>query len=299
MHALLIHNPTAGAKDSSSDHLADLLEKAGYDVVIQSPKESAYVARIRQGADLVVAAGGDGTVTQVALDLAAGALLGIIPLGTANNIANSLGIRGRPEDIIAGLPAATRRNIDVWSAKGPWGDCRFIEGCGIGALTRAAHQMDDLDISSDDPEHQISVARAALLKTLGQNEPVAARMTLDDAVLEGNFLLLEMLNFAAVGPRLALAWSADPSDGLLDIGYALEDSYNDLCEWLSDGGRSGAAPVKLRRSRVVHLTWQNARFRIGDEYWPETGMPEPRASYDATLRLASQGPTILIPQAPP
>jgi hypothetical protein len=110
--------------------------------------------------------------------------------------------------------------------------------------------------------------------------------------------MLEMLNFSAVGPRLPLAWSADPSDGRLEVGYALADHYNDLCEWLSGGALPwSAAPVTLRRTRSVHLTWRDARFRIGDDYWPDTGMPEPQACNEAHIRLAGPGPKVLVPRA--
>ncbi len=253
---------------------------------------------VRRSADLIVAAGGDGTVTKVVLAAPTGARVGVIPLGTANNIANSLGIAGRPEEIIAGWTSALEKPIDIWLAKGPWGERLFIEGCGVGALTRAAHRMDDKEITGHSPEHEISMARAALKKTLTDSEPVPAKMTLDDGTLEGRFLLLEILNFGAVGPRLPLAWSADPSDGLLEIGYTLEERYNDFCEWLSDGASPfAAAPVTLLRSRSVELTWRNARFRIGDEYWPETGMPEPRATHQASAARARPGPNVLIPRS--
>jgi diacylglycerol kinase family enzyme len=298
MRALLIHSPSAGDQSTTADELVRMLKEAGYEVEVRGPKDPDSDDLVRQGADLIVAAGGDGTVTKVVLAAPSGARVGVIPLGTANNIANSLGISGRPDGIIAGWTSAFEKPIDIWLAKGPWGERLFIEGCGIGALTRAAHHMDDKEITGHSPEHEISVARAALAKILTHSEPVPAQITLDDGVVEGRFLLIEMLNFGAVGPRLPLAWSADPSDGLLEIGYTLEERYNDFCEWLSDGASPfGAAPVTLHRSRTVELTWQNARFRIGDEYWPETGMPEPQATHRASIRLARPGPKILIPRS--
>lgn len=295
MRALLIHSPSAGDQGTTADDLVRMLKEAGYDIEIRAPNDADSDALIRQGADLVVAAGGDGTVTKVVLAAPTGARVGIIPLGTANNVANSLGIAGRPEEIIAGWTTAFEKSIDIWLAKGPWGERPFIEGCGIGALTRAAHHMDDKEIAGHSPDHEISIARAALRDTLTHSKPVPARLTLDDGVVEGRFLLIEMLNFGAVGPRLPLAWSADPSDGLLEIGYTLEERYNDFCEWLSDGASPFAeAPVILHRSRTIELTWQNARFRIGDEYWPETGMQEPQATHKASIQLARPGPKVLI-----
>lgn len=300
MRAVLIHSPSAGSQSITADELVHLLKQAGYDVELRAPKDPDIGNVVRQDADLIVAAGGDGTVTKVVLAAPTGARVGIIPLGTANNIANSLGIAGRPEEIIAGWTSAAEKSIDIWRAEGPWGERLFIEGCGVGALTRAAHHMDDKEITGHSPDHEISMARAALRDTLSHNEPVPAQLTWDGGVLEGRFLLLEMLNFGAVGPRLPLAWSADPSDGLLEIGYTLEERYNDFCEWLSDGASPfAAAPVTLLRSRSVELTWQNARFRVGDEYWPETGVSEWQSTHRAAVRLARPGPKVLIQRHKP
>lgn len=117
---------------------------------------------------------------------------------------------------------------------------------------------------------------AALTESLRNGKPVAAKLTLDEGTIEEQFLLVNILNFSAVGPRLPLAWSADPSDGLLEIGYSLADRYNEFCAWLSDGASPWAeAPVTLLRSRNVTVEWEHARFRIGDNYWPMTGSPEP------------------------
>lgn len=297
--ALLIHNPGAGRKNASADDLIRLLKDAGYEPEHRSPRDVTAEDFAAAADDaLIVAAGGDGTVTQVVMEAPAGARVGVIPLGTANNIASSLGIAGRPEQIIAAWPSATTRSIDIWRARGPWGERRFIEGCGVGALARMAHHMDDHAIEGHSPEHEISMARATLAKLLTHTDPVPATLTLDDQTLEGRFLLLEMLNFGAVGPRLPLAWSANPSDGLLEIGYTLEEHYNDFCEWLSDGASPfDKAPVTLLRSKTIHVTWQNARFRIGDGYWPKMGEPEPQGSHEAIIERAATGPHILIPRA--
>lgn len=297
MRAILVHNSSAGDQSLSPDALVGMLRDAGYEPESHSPERDVSDPSFRN-AELIIAAGGDGTLTKAVIEAPAGAKVGVIPLGTANNIANSLGITGRPSDIIASWATADTKKINIWRASGPWGVRTFIEGCGFGALTRAAHHMDDHAIKGYSPEHEISIARAALKEVLSRSEPVAAKLTLDDRSLEGRFLLLEMLNFGIVGPRLPLAWSADPSDGLLEIGYILEDGYNDFCEWLSDGASPfSEAPVTLLRSRAVTAVWQDARFRIGDDYWPDTGMPEPRASHRTTIGLASSGPRVLVPRS--
>lgn len=295
---LLIHNPGAGRKSASGDDLVRMLKEAGYEAEHRSPRDVTaqdFAAAVDDA--VIVAAGGDGTVTKVVMEAPAEARVGVIPLGTANNIATSLGIAGRPEEIIASWLSATTRTVDIWRARGPWGERRFIEGCGVGALARMAHHMDNHQIEGHSPDHEISMARATLAKILTHGDPVPAKLVLDKETVEGRFLLLEMLNFGAVGPRLPLAWSANPSDGLLEIGYTLEEHYNDFSEWLSDGASPfDQAPVSLLRSRTIHVTWQNARFRIGDDYWPEKGVPEPQATHQAIIERAAAGPRILIPR---
>lgn len=296
MRAIVVFSQSAGDQSLTAEDLARLLKKSGYEPEFHTPEDSDGLGL--PGTDLIVAAGGDGTVTKVVMEAPTGATIGVIPLGTANNIGNSLGIGGRPGDIIAGWRTAGAKTIDIWRCNGPWGERRFIEGCGIGVLTWATHHMDELSLEGYSPDHEISMARAALKEKLAHSRPVSAKVTLDDRTLEGRFLLLEMLNFGAVGPRLPLAWSADPSDGLIEIGTVAEDRYNDFCEWLAAGASPfDASPVTLLRSRTVALEWRDARFRIGDDYWPATGQPVPQGVHHATISLASSGPRLLIPQA--
>lgn len=298
MRALLIFNDGAGHKGVSEASLREMLGEHGIDAEWLPSKQIKELPDKLNGIDLVVAAGGDGTVTKAALALTADdPPIAILPFGTANNIANTLGITGQTHEIIAGWANAEPIALDVWRAAGPWGKKLFIEGCGLGALTRMAHHMDVNEISGHNSEHEIAIARAALFNTLTHVKPVKAAITLDEDVIEGEFLMLEMLNFGMVGPRLPLAWSADPSDGYLEIGYALQDDYNDFCRWLSAGAEPfSAAPITLRRAHKVQVRWRDDRFRIGDKYWPplkeET---EPSGKCEATIKLAKRKPKLLRP----
>lgn len=298
MRALLIFNDGAGHKGASESSLREAMAEHGIEAEWLPSKEIKALPDKLDGVDLVVAAGGDGTVTKAALSLTAeDPPIAILPFGTANNIANALGIVGDTHEIIASWAKAKPMALDVWRATGPWGKKLFVEGCGLGALTRMAHHMDVNEISGHNSEHEIAIARAALLNTLTHVQPVRATITLDDDAIEGEFLMLEMLNFGMVGPRLPLAWSADPSDGYLEIGYALQDDYNDFCRWLSAGAEPfSAAPITLRRAHKISLRWKDDRFRIGDKYWPplkeET---EPSGKCEAAIKLAKRKPNLLRP----
>lgn len=90
-------NPMSGPKGSglSPGELAALCRDAGLDAdVVSISGENAVTAeRIGRDADLVIAVGGDGTVSSVAAAIAGtGSSLGIIPAGTLNHFARDLGI---------------------------------------------------------------------------------------------------------------------------------------------------------------------------------------------------------------
>ena len=297
MRIVLVHNRKAGKGKVQKKDLHTMLEKAGCDIVRAKPGSKKFHKAL-EDAKLVVAAGGDGAVTKVALALrSTDPPIAILPLGTANNIARALGVPTDPEKAIGAWKAADQKEIDVWIAKGPWGERRFIEGCGLGALTRMAHHMDKQSITAKTVKDEIAIARAKLLNMLRRSKPVAAAATLDDQEIEGKFLLLEALNFSSVGPRLSLSWAADPSDGFLDVGYARESEYDALCKWL-EGGASpdDPAPIALRRGKSMTLSWKGARFRIGDGYWPDMEEAEPREVKDVTIGRAKDGPKVLVPK---
>jgi hypothetical protein len=69
-----------------------------------------------------VVVGRDGTVGRLVRGLKDRSIpIAILPTGTANNIARSLGIVGDPKDILAGIARAPIKSLDVGVAKGPWG----------------------------------------------------------------------------------------------------------------------------------------------------------------------------------
>ena len=101
MQITLVHNPEAGDASHTRRQLTRLLEDQGYRVAYQSIKESDWERGLTEPGDFVVVAGGDGAVAQVARALVARAVpIAILPLGTANNVARTLGIDGSVERLI-------------------------------------------------------------------------------------------------------------------------------------------------------------------------------------------------------
>src|ERR1044072_2398775 len=101
--ARLFHNPTAGEGEHTRKKLVSLMEAAGFDCSYSSTKKKRWEKIESKDTDFIVIAGGDGTVRKVAEELLDQKVLnkilpiGLLPLGTANNIAKTLNIPSDPE----------------------------------------------------------------------------------------------------------------------------------------------------------------------------------------------------------
>ncbi len=108
-HAFVVFNPVAGrSSDGLRQKIADHLEEAGWSFEIYETTGREQVARVvetaleRAGRDLVVAAGGDGTVAGVAGGLIrTGVPMGVLPLGTGNVFSRELGIPERIREALS------------------------------------------------------------------------------------------------------------------------------------------------------------------------------------------------------
>src|SRR5690242_5841433 len=141
--AILVHNPGAGHGRHSAEELSGLLRGAGFRLSYVHAKKKKQVKALRDAKGLIVVAGGDGTVHRVARQIAGrGKTMTVLPLGTANNIARSLGIQGAPAELVPRLKRAKETVIDVGVAWGPWGKRVFMEGMGGGLFAEVLAKLD-------------------------------------------------------------------------------------------------------------------------------------------------------------
>ena len=138
MRAILIINPVSGDDQPNSEKVATIqtwLTSAPFEAEVcytSRERGAGTIAReaVASGVEVVLVGGGDGTVSEVARELVQkSATLGILPIGTFNNIARSIGV-------LAELPVATSiiaaghvREIDVGLANETH---YFFEAAGAG-----------------------------------------------------------------------------------------------------------------------------------------------------------------------
>lgn len=224
-----MHNSKAGDVEFTPDKLVRMLRAEGYKAKYFPLKQALEDARsfkaVLRRAKVIVVAGGDGSIRKVANRLAGTKhVLAPLPIGTANNIARSLGVVGSPREVIAGWKKGEERKLDLGVAKGPWGRKYFIEGLGLGLIGRTIAIIDDIDAVSgrvfstkEDKMHRDLCVMAALAHEM---PPTEVKLTVDGTKTIDDYLLLEVLNINRAGPGIELASAADPGDGRLDVVWA-------------------------------------------------------------------------------
>ena len=287
MKATLIHNPSAGRGDTSRETLIDMLHNAGYTPMYQSSEVGELTAALSEPADVVVVAGGDGTVCKVLAQMQARDVpVAILPLGTANNIASSFGIGGPIAEIADRLRTAERRKLDIGQANGPWGRSLFVEGAGLGALVRLADSFSGRDTKG---KARLDAARLSLRKLLKEMEPDRVEVRLDGQPLPTRHLMVEVLNIAYGGPRLLFAPDVDPGDGQLDILLLESEQRKDMRHWLKEEP-VGRPPMNQLRGRKISSVWEGTPLHVDDD------LPSKIEGLAAVeLELTPEAAIILVP----
>jgi diacylglycerol kinase (ATP) len=268
----------------------DLLASAGFSPEYQSSK-TGYKKALRKKWDLVVVAGGDGTVTKVARALDCNEkLLAILPIGTANNVARALGLNGEIAALISGLQNAKLVRLDVGLAHGPWGKRRFLEAVGFGTIAKAiAHSA---GLGKPPTGLRIYWGRENLQQYLKEATPKRFEVDVDSEVFAGEFLLVEVMNLGRTGPALPISTAAAHDDGLFDVVFVFEGDRKPMLSWL-ETPESEHPPVTVRNGREVRLRWEHGYARIDDRvYHP------PNKATLVKITLDDCGLRVLVPELP-
>jgi len=271
----LIHNPGAGVDDQpDSETLLSIIRAAGHEVRYQPSENGTWASALDEPADLVAVAGGDGTVGRVAKKLIGRDLpLAPLPLGTANNISKTLGLADLSlADIVFGWKNARHVSFDAGVAKGPWGSRYFMEAFGLGlfACTLPIAEGNRKLKALKDADAKVAHAIGLLRQRLEDCPPNALDLRLDGRDTSGDYVMLEAMNMAFVGPNLYLAPDLDPDDGMLDVVVVTSEERDKLHDSLATWQEGELEHPKLTRhlARVIQLEWTGFEVHFDDEAWP-------------------------------
>lgn len=145
---LIVFNPAAGRRRAQLLwQVLDVMAANGVRLDIAHTRHPGHATALARsaaeaGEALVVAAGGDGTIAEVAAGLAGSPCrLGIIPLGTANVLACELGLPFAPQEAAAALAFGRTRTIWPGLATSPSGARLFVQMLGAGFDAQVVHHL--------------------------------------------------------------------------------------------------------------------------------------------------------------
>lgn len=220
--ALLIINTKSGPNDDSILQVRPLvlmLAKNGIDAEVRvklRKRQARNDARrfAKKGYPLVIAAGGDGTIEAVARGLVGTrATLGIVPLGTYNNLATALGIPTDLAEAVALIAAGPTRLVDVGEVRvaGRTKKKPFFEMVTMGVAAAAMP-------AGQEAKDGNWGAAAGLLPAVAEMPMAAATVRLDEAEpRRAETLLVTVSNSPRAAAALEMAPAGRLDDGLLDV----------------------------------------------------------------------------------
>lgn len=271
---VLVVNPAAakGRAAASLPHVAGRLRDRGHPLEIMLSRTPAEAAELvdraaRSGADVLAVMGGDGMahlgVNAVADHAAAhpdgpALALGLVPAGTGNDLARSLGLD--PDDLAGSaevLVAGSTRSVDLLRVDERW--VGTVLATGFDALVNArANRMRR--------PHGSARYTLAVLAELRTFRPLPYALVVDGVPRELEAMFVAVGNTRSYGGGLQICPDADPYDGWLDVTVIHPVSRAKLLQLLprmSSGSFATDPCVERLRARRVSLA-HGAGIAYGD-----------------------------------
>lgn len=261
-HIALILNPTAGRGRGAQQktHVEQLLtretsllaEPPTWEILeTQATGHGTELARqaVAQGADLVVAMGGDGTLAEVLNGVyGTSASMGLIPLGTGNDCARTLGMGTDLAIAVKTLFQGVTEQIDIGRTQNRL--FMNVAGCGFDAIVAERVNKGIRFL------HGMPAYLAGIALSLGRMRPVPMRLTLDDRAEEIRAILCSVANTRSYGGGLLIAPDAKLKDGCFDVCIIGDTSRMEFLKafpTVFKGAHIHHPKVKLIRARYVRV----------------------------------------------
>lgn len=258
-------NPQAafGSSHGSGERVLELLRFAGHQPELL--REASYQAltasvhqTLQQGVDALLMVGGDGMV-HLGVNVLAGAAvpgipMGLIPVGTGNDAARSLGLplRDIPAAVQRFLAGAQRpRSIDLGKISSERGEEFFAVSFSAGFDARVNERANGWHWPKGRQRYNLAIVRE-----LATFRPIPYRLVVDGVVEEIEAMLIAVANGNSLGGGMKITPDASMSDGELDLFVVAPMSrlrFMALFPKVFSGKHVGEAEVSIRRVRSVRI----------------------------------------------
>jgi len=256
MRVCVILNPIAGAVknvDTVRERFEALKPERFH--ITAKPGEAETFATQASDFDLIVSAGGDGTLNEVVNGIARGgcnAALAVFPLGTGNDFARTLGIPNSAEALMQQIRSGKTRAIDLVRVTSE--QVRYFANVSSGGFSGVVDEKLTPEMKRTwGPLAYLRSAAAAFAELRGYTTTVA----LDDGkVLELDLYNVIVANGRYVAGGIPVAPEADMADGLLDVVLIPERGPADLAILAAQivlGKHLGSDSIIFHRAKKIAI----------------------------------------------
>ncbi len=276
--ARIIYNPTSG-RELFKKHLPEVLEKlekAGYETSCHATigagdATKAAAEAARRGFDLVIAAGGDGTLNEVINGLVGQVhrpKFGIIPVGTTNDFARAIGVPRTIEEAADIICAGHSVPLDIGRAN----DKYFINIAGGGRITELTFEVPS-KLKTVLGQLAYYLKGIEMLPSL---HPTYVEIEYDGKIMQEEITLFLITNTTSVGGFEKMAPYASINDGMFDLLILKKGSIADLIKAASQALRgehiNNPQILYTQANRIKITTPEKLMINLDGEYGGDTPM---------------------------
>jgi diacylglycerol kinase (ATP) len=271
--AHLFHNPGAGNEEHSKDKLISMINVHGYECRYSSTDETGW-EDFQPQTDFLIVAGGDGTIRKIAQHLLTlpkekrNIPIAVLPLGTANNIAKTLGVHVDPEENIQSWEKGIIQKYDIGNIEGMKEPNVMMESFGYGIFPYLMLEMEKLsDDKKDTPEKELQSALELLYKIIQSYKPRFCKLKVDGSDHSGQFLLVEVMNIRSIGPNVNISPYANPGDEEFEVVLVPEKHKEKFAKYVMSKIKGGEETYSYHtlKGKKIKISWDGTHVHVDDQ----------------------------------